>query len=107
MQAKRQRFPADKIPEEAKKFAYEMESPFDYNRLLAILEKKKYLFSKEISRLWFKILKENGNFLLFSSLKKPDNLISVDFKEMQEKAKMEYSELKAQYEKLTCVKFGN
>lgn len=87
MQAKRQRIPADKIPEEKKKFAYDMESPFDYNRLLAVLEKKNYLLSKEISRLWFEVLKEDGSFLIFSSLKKPEFLIAVDFKEMQETAK--------------------
>lgn len=107
MQAKRQRISPDKIPEERKKFAYEMESPFDYNRLLEVLEKKNYLLSKEISRLWFKVLKEDGTFLIFSSLKKPDFLISVDFKEMQETAKREYSELKTQYEKLTGIKLPN
>lgn len=106
MQAKRKRFPLDKLPENDR-FPFEMETPFDYNRLLAVLEKKNYLLSKEISQLWFKLLTDDVHFKIFSALKKEPLLLSVDFKDIQEKAKKEYSEMKSQYEKLTGIKLPN
>jgi hypothetical protein len=106
MQTKTERQPIN-LPEESKNFTYQMENPFDYNRLLAILEKKNYLFSKEITQLWLKVLKDDKYFSIYESTKGGHGLELADFKDMQGRAKKEYSELKTQYEKLTGIKLPN
>ena len=105
MQTKTERDPPN-LSEESKNYTYQMENPFDYNRLLEILEKKNYLFSKEITQLWLKVLKDDKHFSIYESLRGGHGLTLFDFKEMQERAKKEYSELKAQYEKLTGIKIA-
>jgi hypothetical protein len=86
---------------------YIMENPFDYERLLKIMQNKNYLLSKEISQLWFKRLKDDKYNVLSSSSSKTDRPLFVDFREIHERAKKEYSELKAEYEVLTSIKLAN
>ena len=103
MQVKTERQPVN-LPDESKTYTFQMENPFDYNRLLAILEKKNYLFSKEISELWLKVLKDDKHFSIYDSLRGGHGLTLADFNDMQERTKKEYSDLKTQYEKLTGIK---
>jgi hypothetical protein len=105
MLVKAERVPAD-LPAKKRGYTFQMENPFDYNRLLAIVERKNYLFSKEISESWFKVLKDDKHFHIFNSLKEGSMLTLANFSEMQQITKKEYSELKTQYEKLTGIKIS-
>ena len=107
MQVKGERQPLTNLPDTSKNFTFQMENPFDYNRLLAIVENKNYLLSKEISQLWLKVLKDDKYFSIYDSLTGSRNLTLFDFTEMQQKTKKEYSELKIQYEKLTGIKVSS
>ena len=103
MQAKTERQPPT-LPDTSKSYTFQMENPWDYNRLLALLEKKNYLFSKEISELWLKALKSDKFFSIYTALKGGHGLTLFDFTEMQEAVKKEYSELKSEYGKATGIK---
>lgn len=84
-----------------------MENPFDYNRLLAVVENKNYLLSKEISQLWFNLLEQDKHLSIFFALEKGGGIVGINIKEMQELAKKKYLEIKTQYEKLTGIKLPN
>lgn len=82
-------------------YKFTMENPYDYKRLLNLIEKQNYLFSKNIAESWTKFLEKDIHFSLMSN---KGNTLGVDLKEMQELAVKEYDELKVQYEKLTNIK---
>ena len=107
MQVKGERQPLTNLPDTSKNFTFQMENPFDYNRLLAIVENKNYLLSKEISELWLKVLKDDKFNSIYDSLQGRGYPTLFDFTEMQQKTKKEYSQLKSQYERLTSVKLPN
>jgi hypothetical protein len=104
MQAKRERISSKLISEEKKEYSHQMENPFDYKRLVEVMEKKNYLFSQELSEKWFKLLKKDVYFHIYSSLTDGRGLLLADFRELQETAEKEYSELKTKYEQLTGIK---
>ena len=103
MRVKNERHGVINLPEGSKNFTYQMENPFDYNRLLALLEKKNYLFSKEISGLWLEVLKQDTTSSVYTSLKGGHGYTLFDFTEMQKRTKIEYDELKTEYQKLTGI----
>jgi hypothetical protein len=84
-----------------------MENPYDYNRLLAIIENRNYLLSKEISQLWYKLLEQDQHFSILTALKEGSGVTGINVKEMQDLAKKDYSELKTQYKELTGIRLPN
>jgi len=83
--------------------SFTMENPYDYLRLQSIFEKRNYLLSKPISQLWLEFIRQDTYFHNFTALKEKSGLLRADFRKMQELAKKEYNEIRAQYGRLTSV----
>jgi hypothetical protein len=84
---------------------FEMDIPYDSERLSALIENKSYLFSKEISELWFKRVGNDKFNDLSPNARLPT--ILLDLTELQTCANKEYAALKIEYTRLTGIKLPN
>jgi hypothetical protein len=101
MEAKINRQPIN-LPEDSKDYYFQMENPGDYDRLLSLIETKNYLFSKELTTLWYKTLVYDKMFdMHHTSIK--GGLTLMNFKDMQKRAKEEYVRLCIDYQRLTGI----
>mgnify|MGYP005856551417 CR=1 FL=1 len=107
MTAKRQRVSSKLNPQKSEEYSHQMENPFDYQRLVDIIEKNKYLFSTAILEKWYKVLEQDKYFHIHTSMKKGSGLLLVDFRELQNCATREYSDLKIQYQNITGISIPN
>jgi hypothetical protein len=96
---------AEKSKRHGSKAPFTMENPFDYEKILAIVENKSYLLSEKLSQSWLKLILKDKYFSLYNSLKKGEGLTGANFGEMQKIAKQEYEELKEKYCELTGITF--
>lgn len=94
---------AEKSKRQNSKSPFTMENPYDYKRLLSIMENKNYLLSEKLSKSWLKLIRADKYFSLYNSLQKGKGLTGADFTEMQQIAKEEYKELKEKYRKATDI----
>ena len=106
MQAKNERSPIN-LPEISKNYTYRMENPFDYKRMVQLLEKKNYLLSKEVSNSWLEVLKQDKTCSIYTSLRGGHGDTNFDFTEMHKRVKIEYAEIKKQFENETGIKLSH